>query len=222
MKSCSSCKEIKPAKEFYSHRRNKDGLTYQCKVCMGRSSRRYRDDSPTYKAKDSKRSRLYALRNPESSRRAQATFREKHQEERREYSRKFSKENKSKKAAYLRKWRKLFPEKAAAQRYARRTRENGAPGISNEFQIAARIEMFGGRCWICRDKIQALDHVKPLARGGSNWPANLRPVCRTCNSSKGNCWSGVSDLGGLVEKVRSRSSRIAARRRTDDDTGGSD
>jgi hypothetical protein len=32
------------------------------------------------------------------------------------------------------------------------------------------------------------DHVKPLARGGSNWPANLRPACKSCNSRKGARW----------------------------------
>jgi len=29
-----------------------------------------------------------------------------------------------------------------------------------------------------------VDHVIPVARGGSNWPANLVPACNSCNSKK--------------------------------------
>lgn len=30
-----------------------------------------------------------------------------------------------------------------------------------------------------------VDHIVPLARGGSNFSSNLAPACRSCNSSKG-------------------------------------
>lgn len=30
--------------------------------------------------------------------------------------------------------------------------------------------------------------TKPLAEGGSNWPANLRPACRHCNAVKKDAW----------------------------------
>jgi 5-methylcytosine-specific restriction endonuclease McrA len=29
-----------------------------------------------------------------------------------------------------------------------------------------------------------MDHVKPLAQGGSNWPANLRPICTALQRSQ--------------------------------------
>ena len=38
---------------------------------------------------------------------------------------------------------------------------------------------------MCGTEATAIDHVKPIARGGSNWPANLRPACTPCNSRKG-------------------------------------
>ena len=31
-----------------------------------------------------------------------------------------------------------------------------------------------------------IDHIKPLSRGGTNTLDNLTPLCRSCNSSKGN------------------------------------
>ncbi|MGW9025150.1 HNH endonuclease [Streptomyces sp. NPDC055722] len=30
------------------------------------------------------------------------------------------------------------------------------------------------------------DHVRPLSRGGTNEVVNLRTLCRSCNSSRGN------------------------------------
>ena len=54
--------------------------------------------------------------------------------------------------------------------------------------IAGRWAMWGGRCYICGAPATATDHVIPLARGGTHWPANLRPICTRCNSSKGIHW----------------------------------
>lgn len=67
----------------------------------------------------------------------------------------------------------------------RRARVLGAPGSCSREQLTARWDYFGGRCWMCGCEATAIDHVIPLARGGSNWPANLRPACRSCNSAKG-------------------------------------
>lgn len=55
-------------------------------------------------------------------------------------------------------------------------------------QLAARIAYYGWRCWMCRAPWTCIDHVKPLAAGGSNWPANLRPACRSCNARKQHRW----------------------------------
>jgi 5-methylcytosine-specific restriction endonuclease McrA len=58
-------------------------------------------------------------------------------------------------------------------------------GQASPEQIRARIDYYGGRCWMCGSpEADTLDHVIPLARGGTNWPANLRPACRSCNSRK--------------------------------------
>jgi len=64
-----------------------------------------------------------------------------------------------------------------------------AQGHATAAQIAARVAFYGGLCWICRTApYTAIDHVKPLAVGGSNWPANLRPACTSCNARKGAQW----------------------------------
>jgi 5-methylcytosine-specific restriction endonuclease McrA len=40
-------------------------------------------------------------------------------------------------------------------------------------------------CWICGAPATEVDHVVPLATGGTDHPANLRPACRHCNRSRG-------------------------------------
>lgn len=65
-----------------------------------------------------------------------------------------------------------------------RARKFGAAGFHTPEQLAARVAYYGHRCAYCGGPYESVDHVIPLARGGSNWPANLRPACAFCNSSK--------------------------------------
>lgn len=74
-----------------------------------------------------------------------------------------------------------------AQLYGdRRAARKNAPGYCTDEQLAARIAYYGNKCAYCPNgKYEHLDHVIPLARGGSQWPSNLRPACAQCNLSKG-------------------------------------
>lgn len=49
----------------------------------------------------------------------------------------------------------------------------------------------GGACWYCGDDLKpfstfSIDHVTPVAAGGSNHIDNLVPCCKRCNSKKGD------------------------------------
>lgn len=94
--------------------------------------------------------------------------------------------------AYHSAYRKDNPDLYRISGWKRRVSERSAPGRAAPAQIEARVSFYGRLCWICGcdwDALpksdQTIDHVIPLARGGSNWPANLRPACRSCNSRKG-------------------------------------
>lgn len=65
-------------------------------------------------------------------------------------------------------------------------------GTYTENQLQARINFYGHRCYLCGcdwdalpSKQKHVEHVIPLSRGGTNWPANLRPACEFCNLRKG-------------------------------------
>jgi 5-methylcytosine-specific restriction endonuclease McrA len=94
-------------------------------------------------------------------------------------------------------WRKENPLKVAAKVARRRASVTGAVGFHTPEQLGARVAYYGGVCAYCQvAPYESIDHVIPLARGGSNWPANLRPACMLCNTSKGakllSEWAGPS------------------------------
>lgn len=47
------------------------------------------------------------------------------------------------------------------------------------------LEQFGGKCTHCgSDEYICIDHIIPLARGGTNTDNNIQPLCRSCNLEK--------------------------------------
>lgn len=88
----------------------------------------------------------------------------------------------------IRRWQEENPERRRAISLrggqARRARQYHAPGSCTAEALAARWAMWGGRCYMCGAEATSTDHVIPLARGGTHWPANLRPACGLCNSRK--------------------------------------
>jgi 5-methylcytosine-specific restriction endonuclease McrA len=86
----------------------------------------------------------------------------------------------------VKRWRKEHPLERSVQRARRRARKLGASGTCSAAQLRARIALYGGLCWVpgCGKAYEAIDHVIPLAKGGSNWPSNLRPICTYHNSQK--------------------------------------
>jgi len=59
-----------------------------------------------------------------------------------------------------------------------------------------------GHCAYCGFRIQpnqmAVDHVKPVSRGGATVDSNLIPACRSCNHRKSNL--DLEDFRKQVEK----------------------
>lgn len=75
----------------------------------------------------------------------------------------------------------LHRRKLAKRRQVRSIRFTGD-------QLRAKVEYWADRCWICGGVSEAIDHVKPVSKGGINMLANLRPICRSCNSRKSGHW----------------------------------
>lgn len=69
---------------------------------------------------------------------------------------------------------------------ARTRRDKAAPGLSigDRRKLLARWRKQGKACIYCSHLVECVDHVVPLARGGTNFEGNLAPCCRSCNLAK--------------------------------------
>lgn len=74
--------------------------------------------------------------------------------------------------------------RALERRRAARVRQ--APGLTGSQRLAllARWVRQGRRCAYCPAQAQSVDHVIPIALGGTNYEGNLTPACLPCNSRK--------------------------------------
>jgi 5-methylcytosine-specific restriction endonuclease McrA len=95
--------------------------------------------------------------------------------------------NKERAAESVRSYRQTPRGRAVHQtsNMLRRARIRGAAGSCSVEQLQARIDYYGGLCSYCKvSPFEHVDHAIPVARGGTNWPSNLRPACSDCNLRK--------------------------------------
>lgn len=104
------------------------------------------------------------------------------------------------------------PDKVSAARQRRRALERGAVGQASAEELQARHAFYGFRCWVCKGPAEATDHVLALCRGGSAWPANLRPICTTCNLAKLRLDKAGSSVSEILSWARERYTDMEAAR----------
>lgn len=79
------------------------------------------------------------------------------------------------------------PERRRAVDQRMRAKRMSAPGSHTAADIKALMKLQRGLCVGCRCDIRVdfhVDHIEPLAKGGSNDRTNLQLLCPTCNRSK--------------------------------------
>jgi 5-methylcytosine-specific restriction endonuclease McrA len=90
--------------------------------------------------------------------------------------------------ANARKWHS-DPENGRAHDQKRRALKRNAPGTHTAADLIAILKAQNHRCAYCRSDLRKakrhVDHIQPLARGGSNDRANLQYLCAPCNLAKG-------------------------------------
>jgi hypothetical protein len=108
-------------------------------------------------------------------------------------------DNSDDRSARAKTWRENNPDRAkehtARRRAVRSSRLAAAQVMVIPSQKLSEKEAYwGNRCWICKEPFdndlhaKEWDHVKPIAKGGSHFLANLRPAGKLCNRRKHARW----------------------------------
>lgn len=95
--------------------------------------------------------------------------------------------HKAREAASLKKWRKKNQAQYRAQIALRAARDRAAEGSHTADDIQRIKKDQRSCCAYCRKPLGKrwhIDHVTPLALGGTNWPDNIQLTCVTCNTRK--------------------------------------
>ena len=131
-------------------------------------------------------------------------YRDIHREERLAYTREWKKKHpgyslrwKETKATYYknhkeqcdsstRKSHELHREKRVINNRARRARMLGSDGNFTPEEWQGLLDKYNHKCLCCgKTNINlTVDHVLPIAKGGSNYISNIQPLCRSCNCKK--------------------------------------
>lgn len=167
---CPKCEQMLPLDQFHVSKDRARGVTAVCAECIRANQK-------------TKREQIYA-----QQKRWRDANLERSRATRREWERKNPDKVRAKRQRLLAKHPERYRKIARAAEYRRKARELNAPGNATVDQILARWAYYGSKCWICGKDAEHTDHVKPLSKGGSNWPANLRPACSSCNRAKNAKW----------------------------------
>jgi 5-methylcytosine-specific restriction endonuclease McrA len=212
-KTCSCCNLEKPTSEFFKASCCKDGLRGECKTCVAEKQRAYNTENAE-KISAKKKEAYHAEGNKARMTERRAAYyissRERIKSAAREYRAENAAKISEKRKSML---GKLREQKAAWNaRNKERARETGrtwyaknkdrlkpnrkaakalrrAAGSTDRHTVESLLRAQRGRCACCK-KVAGfgspyhLDHIVPVARGGTNERGNLQILCPSCNLQK--------------------------------------
>lgn len=165
---------------------------------------RHRISSLRYYYRNRDKYRAWRKANPNKPRQYQSTYYQKHKSEIAERGKRYRQNSRDQVRVTNANWRKRNPDKVRdkERRYAkahpeklrlkwrvRSARERAGSGSHSQNDVEVQYRSQKGRCWWCGDSLNGVfhvDHIIPLARGGSNNPDNICCSCAPCNLSKGS------------------------------------
>ena len=201
MKTCSKCGETKPVNEFGKNARQRSGLHPLCKVCHNISVAAWKAANPEkIKAANAKWSAAnpekikascakWAAANRDKKKANDAKWRSNNPEKHRATAAKSYAANRDKTLARLAKWAKANPEARRIYKQNRRARKLEAGGRLSSGLADKLFKLQRGKCACgCKQPLGDdchMDHIHPLALGGTNTDDNIQLLRARCNKQKG-------------------------------------
>ena len=155
------------------------------------------------KENQKRRYKKYAQKYPDRVKAAQKKSKQKRKVQIRVVAKAYRAANRQKYAEYAKRFVINNPEKKKAWDTARRVRKKCAAGRFTGGDLTRIRKLQRDRCACCKVALGGkgqVDHIQPLARGGSNWPNNIQLLCPRCNRAK---WSKdpivfMQEMGYLI------------------------
>ena len=180
LKRCTKCGEAKPGTAFGKHARNSDGLQYWCNACKkawyAANSERIKEYESARRAANPEiiRARIakWKAANPGKIRAANAAWRA---------------ANLEKAKATVAAWGAANPEARRIIKQNRRARKREGSGKLSKGLAGKLFRLQRGKCACCGKPLGDdfhLDHIMPLALGGTNTDDNIQLLTATCNMQK--------------------------------------
>lgn len=210
VKTCSKCKITRPTSEFVKKSTAKDGMHSNCKVCTHATLAAYRlKNAEKIKAyrdthKDMARSASaeWSSKNKDRKKATNAKYRKSNRDKIKANKARWYAENRERLLAESVEWKKANPERVKAIQARYNAKRPELRRIINQNRRAKVLQCGGrlsvdlaekllllqkGRCAFCRLPLGAdyhLDHIMPLALGGSNKDSNMQLLHKHCNQKK--------------------------------------
>jgi 5-methylcytosine-specific restriction endonuclease McrA len=202
-KVCTKCSVEKPVSEFHIDTRYKDRVKYRarCKSCMHEDNMEWIHGNPDSaraiwkrkRKKDKALGRSWYNKIKESSPHYSRDRSRRHRSDPdknvlyKETARRHRAANRDTYREYERRYASRHPENVSKKRRVYRYRIIGAGELDYDLW-EEMVDKYSHTCLCCRrsDVEITIDHVTPISLGGSNDITNLQPLCRSCNSKKGN------------------------------------
>jgi len=194
-KVCNKCKEKKPKTEEFFRLRNW-GFESPCRECNREYNRQWKQKNRE-KVKEQKKK--YNKKYPEKLAERAARWKQKNPDKVKEQRKRYHEKYPEKRHENSKQWRFKNPEKLKEQKargnFTRRARKRNV-----YYENVDPLMVLDRDKWKCRgcgiktpqilrgtweDNAPEVDHIIPLALGGSHVANNLQCLCRKCNQEKG-------------------------------------
>lgn len=184
MKTCRLCNITLSLEMYSAHKTSADGLRTICRTCSAKQIKEWRNANAE-KVREYNQS--YGAEWRAANQDLVKAYHQQTKDARNAESRAYYAANREKAREANRQWHLDNPDARRIRQRNRVARLKGAEGQFTKDDIARIFGLQKGKCAYCRVKLTKkhhVDHIRPIAKGGTNWPRNLQLTCSACNQSK--------------------------------------